>query len=408
MAKMTDIQIAIADQDRERIDKLAHNGQARVVREPLTYERSSSHSYFRDLALSEQGNNAAAGRMARHASEMQVEVPQREERDRQRAQDSGLEFRVNPDRTAGQGGSFAPPLWLIDEFASAPRPGRVVTQLAPRFPLPAGCQSVNLPRLTTATKTRPVADLAPGVSQDIADAQVASPVVTITGQGDVPVQLLEQSPPGPHLDWAIFKDLTADYDAQLETQTLTGSGNGTEFWGLLKLQGKVEVTFTDGSPTGAKMFTVLGQLAAQIGDARLLPPEVWLMRTARWAWLGSAQDDSHMPLSVPGHTPPYTPIPHLFDDARPTPVAPLLGWPIYLNDAIPANLNTNQDAVVGCRPSDLIVLESEPRTAVMFEPLSGTLQARLQLHRYAAVITGRYPSGVGTLTGTGLAVQPGF
>jgi hypothetical protein len=31
----------------------------------------------------------------------------------------------------------------------------------------------------------------------------------------------------------------------------------------------------------------LGQAAAAIGDNRYMPPEAWLMRTARWAWVAS-------------------------------------------------------------------------------------------------------------------------
>jgi hypothetical protein len=44
---------------------------------------------------------------------------------------------------------------------------------------------------------------------------------------------------------------------------------------------------------------------------------------------------------------------------------------------------------------------------VNVEPLSGTLQARLQLRGYAAHLV-RQPTGIATLTGTGMIVQSGF
>jgi len=384
-----------------------------VVREPLTYEREAPRSYFRDLALSRAANVSAEKRLKQHAKEMRVELPALEKRNRARAAESGLEFRVNPSTTDGQGGYFSPPLWMIDRFATAVRPGRVLSHLIPTFPLPPGVSSVNLPRLTTGTQALPSSPLGNIQDRDIVDAVTSSPVVTISGRGDVALQVLEQSPTGAHLDWAIFRDLTESYDHQLEAQILAGTGAGAQFTGLLNLPtgagGVNVVTYTDASPTGSEMFAYLGQLAAQVGNNRLRPPEAWVMRTSRWGWLGSAEDTAGQPLAVPGHV-PNPPLPHLLDDDIPTPVGMELGWPIYCSDAIPANLGTgaNQDTILAVRPSDMFVLESTPQAAVMLDPLSGTLQARLSLHAYAAAIVGRYPTGIATLQGTGMAVQTGF
>jgi hypothetical protein len=95
------------------------------------------------------------------------------------------------------------------------------------------------------------------------------------------------------------------------------------------------VTYTDASPTGPEQFPYVGQMAAQIGDNRLLPPEAWLMRTARWAWLASAEDTATMPIVPTGFSPtPARPTP----DGKPDPVSALLGWPVFPDDAIPATL----------------------------------------------------------------------
>lgn len=383
-----------------------------VVREPLTYERDAPQSYFRDLALGSNGDNQSSARLQRHAAEMRVELPRREQRVRARMAD-GLEYRNDPSRLQGQGGFGSPPLWLLDAAATAPRPGRVLGALIPHFPLPDGVSSVNLPRLTTGTQTSVPQDLAAVASRDIADALVTSPAAPIAGQGDVALQLLEQSPPGAHLDHAIFKDLSADYDAQLEALLINGTGTNGQFFGLLNIPSGPglanAVTYTSASPTGSEIFPYFGQVAGQIGDARSAPQEIWLMRTARWAWLGVAEDGQRMPLAVPGHV-AAPPIPYLFDDHRPAQGAPLLTFPIYPDDAIPATLGAtnNQDAVIGCRPTDMMLLESGMHTSVMLDVLSGVLQARLQLHGYCAALLGRYPTGIGTLTGTGMVVQAGF
>lgn len=377
--------------------------RVRII-EPLTYMRGMARSYFRDLVLAERGDHGAEERLRRHEQEMRVELPRREQAARTTL--DGREVRTDPNRTAGQGGYFSPPLWLIDEFAVAPRPGRVLAALMPRLPLPQGVQSVNLPRLVTGTLTAVTADLAAPGGQDFTDAAVTSPVVTIAGQGNVSLQLLEQSPPGPHLDRVVFTDLANDYDAQLEKQLLTGTGTGGEFTGLLSLSAPATgVTYTSATPTATEMYPYLGQAFSYVSNTRRAAPEAWLMRGGRWAWFATGEDAQKRPLDVPGVAR------RIIDNpALPDPIGGIIGVPAYADEAIPANLGagTNQDVVVACRPSDMLLLESDPRTSVMFDVVSGTLQARLQLHGYVAALTGRYPSGVATVQGTGTIVPAGF
>jgi hypothetical protein len=97
-------------------------------------------------------------------------------------------------------------------------------------------------------------------------------------------------------------------------------------------------------------------------------------------------------------------------DGKVRPTSSIYGWPVFVNDAIPATLGAtgNQDTIIACRPSDLMVFEGDPRTAVLLEVLSGTLTARFIYRNYAAAIVGRYPSGIAWVTGTGMAIQSGF
>jgi len=398
---------------------------ASVRYEPRTYNPHGEHSFFRDLsAASSDGSEQALeanNRLERHMREVNYEIG-RFERSQARAERGAIfEQRTNPNRAPGFGGNFAPPLWLIEEFAVAPRPGRVLTELVRQagnlHPLPDGVSSVNVPRIVQGTLAAQLLydDTAPS-TVDLTDAAVSSPAVTITGMVDASLQLLEQSPRGAaHLDQVIFRDLTSSYDASLEAMLINapggggGPGAGGQLTGLLAVAGANTVTYTSATPNATAMYGPLAQLAAQVGDARSRPPECWLMRTARWAWLGAAEDADGRPLSLPGHF-PSEPLPDLFDDSRPTPVAPLLGWPIYLDDSIPAALGagSNQDVVISVRPSDLLIWESSPRLSIFPEPLSGTLGVRLQMHGYVAAILARYPSGIGVLNGTGLVVQSGW
>src|ERR1700733_6041727 len=357
-----------------------------VVAEPPVYERRAQQiegvSWFRDLIFRDSDREAAL-RLERHSREVEPEL------------------RVTPNRTQAQVGYFAPPLWLIDQFATAPRAGRRLAKLIDAegnlFPLPQGVQSVNLPRLTTGNAEGGVADDADDASADAVDAASTSPVVTISGQADVALPLLEQSPAGAHLDMAFFRDLTEAYDQALETMLINGSGPNTQpttqFTGLLNLSGTNSVTYTSASPTATGMFTFLGQNSAQIGKNRKHPPEAWLMTTSRASWLGSSEDTSSRPLMIADNTTESG----SFD---------LLAFEVAMDDAIPTTLGAggNQDVIILCRPKDLMLFESAQMPRVMMEPLSGSLGVRIQLCGYAAFIC-RYPTGGSILSGTGLVVQ---
>lgn len=375
-----------------------------VKSEPLTYHEHAPHSFYRDMILTDRVPGASE-RLARHRQEMDVLAKEREARAWRSLHEGKFETRVTPNTTDGTGGYMAPPAWVNDLTAMGKRPGRVLSRLVPRFDLPGGVSSINLPLLSTATVVQPVADNAGVADQDIIDAAGTSIVATLAGQADVALQLLEQSPAGAHLDWIIFKDLAEAYDYDLETQLENGSGSASnQLLGLMNAgTGKITVSYTDASPTGSELWPFFGQAFAQLGNNRLLPPEVWLMRSARWGWLNGAEDTATRPFGLPspffmGNT-----------DSSPDPVGGLLGLPTFLTEAIPATTGvaSNQDVVISTRPSDLLLFESAPQTSIMREPGSGNLGVRLQLRGSAAFII-RYPQSVALISGTGMVVQSGY
>jgi HK97 family phage major capsid protein len=400
----------LAESDRHAQRAQQADSRIVVLGEDLTYRHGGEHSYFADCAKASVqggGSPAAAKRLERHAQEMAVEIPRFEAR--QSLRSSGpdgtrFEKRVNPNRTPGQGGNSAPPLWLIEDFATAPRPSRILADLAVGYPLPDGVSSVNVPRLVTGVATVVARDGAAAADADIADAATTSPVVPLSGSVDVPLQLLEQSPKNASFDQVVFADGSAAYDAQLEALLMNGSGSNGQFYGLLNVPNINAVTYADASPTGSELWPFLGQAAARIGNNRLLPPEVWLMRTARWAWLGGSEDAQQLPIAPPSEPP------EMVQGAGPKSVATILGWPLYCADAIPATLGStgNQDAILACRPSDVLTWESRPRLSIDYQSLSGTMQVRITVRGSAAAICGRYPQGISAITGTGTVVQSGF
>lgn len=400
----------------------------RVLSEPLTYGahivrdprgprgfRAISHgeprSYVKDFVQwNKRGDRAAQERLERHGREMRVLAGQRE---RLLAPGASYELEQRTVNWAtGTGGYSAPPAWIIDQFAVVPTPPRVLSAHAPQFDLPVGCQSVNLPRWTAGAEVGESQVGGSDTSTDIADSIVSSAVATIAGNEDVPLQMLEQSPVGAHLDWAVFSNMEARYGYQLELQLLTGTGvsgaeatrsGNNQLLGILNntaIPSANKITYTDATPTAAKMVGpqatqaaggAIPQAVAAIGNNRKMTPEYWMMTTSRAAWIGS-QEVSMFPLAVANQSGPGE-----FD---------LLAYPVAANDAIPTNLGAaaNQDTIICCRPSDWLILESDRHVQLMPDVLSGTLMVRLQLRRYVAALL-RQPTSVAYITGTGMVVQ---
>lgn len=379
-----------------------------ITASELVYSPLAGHSYYRDLVVNARGLEGAAEartRLERHAEQAEVMRSVRARRAWNAFGDAGVEYRVIPDRTDGTGGYFSPPAWLNHLFATANRPGRVLASLMSQFPLPPGVSSVKVPIIGTGTRVAPAADETAVSDEEITDSESMSQVVPFSGDEDVALQLLEQSPIGAHLDWAIFSDLSEAYDADLETSLLAGrAGTATDLLGVTNVSGVNAVTYSSESPKGTEMFPYLGQVAAKIGKARRLPPECWLMTTSRWAWYQSSEDTGERPF---GLSPIFL---GKDEEGTPDPIGGVMGWPVFLNDAIPTTqgAGANEDVIICLRPRDLILLEGVPRTLVAREPLSGSLGVRLQMHCNVAALTGRRPAGIGVLSGTGMAVQEGF
>lgn len=419
--------------------------RVQILDEPLTYDahlirnphhRSSfkvvsnvqNRSYIQDVVLARRGGDLQAKeRLDRHAQEMRKLA---EARERIFHPDVDYEFEQRAvNWTNGTGGYFAPPLWIIEQFAYQPTPERCLAKLAPNFELPEGAQSVNIPAWSAGAEDAPSQVGTAGISTATLDSAISSAVVTIAGTYDVPIQMLEQSPQGAHLDWVAFSTMEARYNYQLELQLMVGTGaavpqgsGNNQLLGIFNntaIPSANNVIYTGPSESASigatSMFGSLGLAIAKVGQNRFAPPETWLMTTSRMAWLGSSEDSQNRPLMIA--------------DRDGTGAFDLIAVPVALNDAIPRTLGAgNEERIITCRPSDWIILESDRRTSVrslsrdstsvngrdnaalgdaMGEPLSGSLMVRLQMRRYAAALL-RYPSSVSFLSGSGMATGGGF
>jgi HK97 family phage major capsid protein len=391
------------------------------------YGQGSRQSYYLDLARAQvRGDAAALERLQRHAAELEVELPKREERMRQRAERSldtigvpqerrggVFETRVNPNRTDGQGGYFVPPLWLVDQYIDLPRFGRTTANLCQNFELPAGTDSINIPKVATGTTTAiQTADAAAVSSTDLTDTSVTAPVRTIAGQQDIAMQLLDQSPIS--FDEVVFADLMADYNLKLDVQIISGSGASGQHTGILSTGSINSVTYTDATPTLPELYVPLAQAASLVAKNRKMPATAAIVLPSIWYWATSQLDTTSRPLIVPpqvGFNPTATSPATLAGVNDGTPAGMLsMGLPAYLDGNVPSNLGagTNETRIIVARFSDLYLWEGALRSRVLTEVLSGTLQVRLQVFAYSAFMAGRRPEAISVVSGTGLIPTAGF
>lgn len=365
-----------------------------VVREPLTYERDAPHSFFRDMvrATPRFQDTDAQARLDRHKVEMDVEL------------------RANPTTALSRGGEFAPPKWLIDHFAVAPAGGRVLADLIDNagnlFVLPPGVSSINIPRISSGLSDN-VQTQQGGAESEVdpttANAQGSGQVVTIAGGANVAQQWFDLVP-APGADMVIARELNSSYNANLEVQMLTGTGLNGQLLGLANVTGANTVSGSAGS-TIATLWPLIGQTMAAVGNTRQQPGIHMLVAPRRWAWIASSVDSSNRPINSPGSgtpTPPAYPLMggepvHSVKAAGPInnlPVWQSAGCLVSKGTAV----NSNTDVIYIVRPMDMELYESAPRLIIAANPLSGTLQVRISLHRYVAFTPDRFPNGIGILS----------
>ncbi|MFF4360862.1 phage major capsid protein [Streptomyces sp. NPDC001604] len=367
------------------------------VREGRTYEQGNGRSYLQDLArlqLNMDTTGEARERLMRHARDVAEAAASPEYRDL--------------SRTDGAGGYAVPPLWLMSQYVELARAGRAYANLCNTQPLPAGTDSINIPKMATGTATAiQTADNGAVAETDLTDTSVTAPVRTIAGQQDVAIQLLDQSPIS--FDQIVFRDLVADYATKLDLQVISGSGSSGQVTGVRSTSGITTITYTSATPTVSQLYSKIADAVQRIHTLRFAPPSVIVMHPRRWAYLLAASDSNGRPLVVPDSGNPQNAAATLGAVAAQQVVGQMHGLPVVTDPSMPTALGagTNEDVVHVVRASDLLLFESGIRSRVLPDVGSGTLTVRLQCYGYLAFTAARYPASVVEITGSGLAA-PSF
>jgi HK97 family phage major capsid protein len=378
-----------ADEKAAEVAKRYASG-VKVTSEPEVYRRGNDgRSYFRDLHLARnKGDRDATERLARN-DRMRTEAEKRA-----------------ISTTNGAGGEFVPPVWLESEFVKLARPGRITANLTPTFALPAGTDSLNIPKVATGTATAQQANQNTAVQNtDITTTSVSSPVVTIAGGQTVSLQLLEQSP--LNIDEVILSDLAADYAQKLNGQVLAGAGGAGNLTGITKLAGINAVAWT--TPVDVKTFysKVAGAVSA-IHSARFLPPDTIVMHPRRWAWLVSQSDTAGRPLVTPKAGVPQNALAMPGEIAAQGFVGEMQGLPVYVDAGITTtNGAGTEDVVIVARMADLMLWESHVRAEAFQQTFAQNLSVFIRLYNYVSFQAARYPQSISLISGAGL-IAPSF
>lgn len=353
------------------------------VKEPLVYRADNNDqvSYFADLYNAKKGDWQAQERLQRHGKQ---------------ALEYGAKVEKRDVSTADPGaGVFVPPLYLPELLADMPREGRPFADSLPKIPLPETGMTLTVPRVTTATTTAVQAAEADAASEtDIDGTLLSVSVRTIAGQNDVSIQALERTLPG--MDFIIFQDLRADYDEQLDTQLIQGTGSNGQHLGLASVSGIGTVTYTDASPTSAELHGQIYNAIQNVASNRFRRPDTILMHPRRSAWL-AANLSSSFPLYQLGNL-------MQAGGTQAQGFVGNIGGLRVIDDAnIRTTLNTDRDEIYVTRNADMYLAEGPLRMRVFDDVLSGTLQVRLQVVAYSAFVSGRQPRSICQIRGTGLA-----
>lgn len=353
------------------------------VKEPATYRRGDPKtSFVRDMFV--QATNGAGAR----------EAGLRLERNTREVEARAL------TTTAGGGGEFAPPAWLVDQYVTLARAARPTADLMRHQDLPMGISSVNVPKLLTGTATAQQANQNTAVQNtDATTGSITANIVTIAGQQIISQQLLDQS--GVNMDDILLADLVADYNAKLDLFVL--NNNATNAKGLLQQAGTTAQTYTSGTPTTALLYANVAAAIAGVQGVRYLPPTAIIMHPRRWAAFIGAADTTGRPIYSPsgGMNNPGT-IDRNYDAQGP--VGQVAGLPAYTDPQIPTNLGagTNQDPVIVLRTDDCVLWEGSLKTEAFRETKADQLSILLRVYNYAAFTCNRYAASVAVISGTGL------
>jgi len=357
-----------------------------VKSEPLTYRAEEKEfSFFQDAYAAQfLGDAGAAQRLARHQSEMRVEL-----RD------------VGSSNFAG----LVVPQYLTGLAAPFLRAGRNTCDVSRQLPLTDSGLTVNVSRVTTGSSvTAQNGDNGAVTEANPDDTLLTVNVRTYAGMVDVSRQAIER---GTGVEQLLAADLVSAYNSALNAAVINGDGNSGTHLGILNTSGIGDVDVDDASPTGYETFQQIVKAIGTVTANRYRQPDVIIMHPRRWAYISGSLDSSNRPLAGVSVATSTNVVAIGNPGAYGVAAGEIAGVPVVVDAGIPTNLGagTNEDAIIVAVREDLLLWEAAGQPLmVRYDSVgSGTLTVRMVVFGYSAFTAGRYPAGVCKIQGTLLA-----
>jgi hypothetical protein len=340
------------------------------------YVPGGKHNFWRDL-VAQQTDRSAAERLHRNDLVM------------------GAELR---DTDTSKGGGFLPPGYLADQYSTGIRPAAVVRSACTRVEMPpAGIGVAHIPSVTVGVTVSGQADVDSDNLSATSDPETAyadSGMATFAASIKVDRQVFERGF-AVGLEADAFAELDSAIDLQMIAGT-AGSGNAAGYDGLVNASGHGTYTYTDASPTAAKLFDALYKAQAQFAETRDAPVEYVLMHPRRAYYLAGGRDTS-VPLFGQGGLAPGA------ADASWS-AGPLSGLRALVSSNVPTDVSSDQDVICLFRGSDVLYAMTEARFAFV-EAASSMNAVVFQAVTYTYFWANRH-SGADVLVVSGTGLVP--
>jgi len=392
-------------------------GRAVVTREERTYTQRKAlrgaldggASYFRDAFLAQTRNDSSSqARLARHAAETIVEG----------------EVSQRAALTSVNAAGLVVPQYLTDLAALAARAGRPFANAITRLELPDQGMSLIIPRGTAgATEAAQAAENVDVGASTEAWANLTVPVVTIAGQQDVSRQTLERGVPG--LDQLVYRDLVGAYAAELDRQTLAGSGTGNQMIGITTTglsNNPISTAFTALATAQTFYSKIAGAVnSIEAAGTVVAPANLIVMHPRRWSWLLTLVDGQLRPLVTPitqglqlfnGYGNDVLPGGYSGNPQNATTGVDFMGYAVkgYLQ-GIPVITDANIPTAVGSGPEDQVIVcntahmllweiaDGMPKQLRFEQTLGNQLTVKIVAYDYAAFTSARYVAAAAIVGG---------
>lgn len=375
MEQQLELEQAIEDADRyERM--LTSVGGAVIRREAGPYHKDGEHSFFADVAeVAQYGNGAAPDTAARLQ--------------RLRAMNEDVRNIEARDIGSGTVTGTAMPSYLLEEAATAARIGSPLIEVLRGTPLDHEGMQVVIGRITTGATAAFTPEGSGTESAEMVSTALTLDVKFVQGKVTETWTLFQRA--RRTTDLVVARDLGEAVAFAAENAVINGAGGPVNPIGILQTSGITATTYTDATPTAAELVQKIAACATSATTARKRRPTLIVMHSRRWFWICSQADTALQPIVEISTEPPLPDGPY---------VGTIAGLPVVLADAIPTTVGGDQDQIILIRVSDLLLAIDDRHMQV--EAMIQMPNVDVWAGEYLVFTAGRYPSGVGVLSGTGL------